>query len=390
MSPNYLELYRHVEDLPLIAQVTQSRAGSDLFHSLLDSHPEVLQQPGSFDYVAFWKAIPNSISTRLLGRYLTCAGETDKLQLAKFESSLNTSERWHQLGITRNQSFSVDIDKFEEHFQGFMEHALDEPLSRRLFLAYHCAYAVASGMNLSECKVIFFHLHTPEQLSEFCKLISVDSVILNRRHPASGVASQIDHDIRKLEQGERAAGTLAGTYFLKRESALSLGSHLTNLPLRCVWLENLHERPELEMRDIAAFLGISFLPLMMESTWGGLLWWGDAQSGQDLQGVSPARGMRLRTESFGIHTAGEIAIYERLCVQKKLGLPPELFTQNRRSWLAYFLVNLSPTTYEKRILQLELRSAIPFTALLKVCLKSFFFYLKRVSNESRVLMGFRS
>lgn len=381
----YPDLMSIAYKLPVFVQITQSRAGSDLLHSLLDSHPEVLQQPGSFDFPQFWKSRRNHENSLFSAWELVTAGEENKAQIAKFDSRLNVYEKWGNLGGEADRHFEVPVAEFVTH--------LDEILrlhprfdANYFFRAFHVAYGLASGTDFQKLRIIFFDLHSPEALADFKRLVPTAGIVHSRRHPAGSLSSQIGFDLNELKNKRRLPGSLSSTYLRKRQGAIRKLASLEADPVKEVWLEELHSHSQEVIADLANFLSITRTDSLFESTWMGLDWWGDSQSSGRLNGLNPQRTTFLLKNFLQHHSRLEVAVLEELVGRDALPARVRTLPPRAKVWLA--LLNLHPTRLERLILRNELKEANGFGALfrLKILALAVMFYFWRIAEESRKLL----
>ena len=96
--------------MKILALIAAGRSGIDLFQSLLDKHPQILQFPHHFHYESFWPKVknfrnPDQISNLFIQDNQKC-----------FDSRLNKIERHDQLGINKNEFYLVDKKEFVNNF----------------------------------------------------------------------------------------------------------------------------------------------------------------------------------------------------------------------------------------------------------------------------------
>lgn len=383
--PPYSELMGLICDVPVFVQITQSRAGSDLLHSLLDSHAEILQQPGSFNFPQFWNSRRYPENPLFSAWELVTAGEENKTQISKFDSRLNEYENWQNLGEGAASHFEVSVIEFVGHLHEILK-IRPHCSSDDFFRAFHIAYGLASGFDFSRTRIIFFDLHTPEALADFKGLVSVEGVVYCRRHPAGSISSQIGFDLNELEIGRRLPGSLSSTYLRKRQGATRQTGSSGNERTKKIWLEQLHSHAHAVMNDLADFLQISPSASLFESTWRGLCWWGDSQSGGSLRGLNPTRAARLLEKFLEHHSRLEVSALEELVGRDEL--PVALQTVGQRARGLIVISNLLPTRLEKKILRVELKAstAIGYVFKLRIIVASILFYFWRISEETRRLL----
>ena len=93
-----------------IILVAGGRAGSDLFHSLLDEHSQILQFPGIL------KINNNFLDLLNLKNYNEIPIRFIELYPHFFNSKLNKSERHDSLGKNRKKFYKIDTKMFIDNF----------------------------------------------------------------------------------------------------------------------------------------------------------------------------------------------------------------------------------------------------------------------------------
>jgi len=88
--------------MKIITLIAGGRAGTDLFQSLLDLHPEISQFPGAFYFDEFIKKIEDEKNLAVIAKSLV---ENYK---HFFDSRNNFWERHNMLGKNKNEFYLVD------------------------------------------------------------------------------------------------------------------------------------------------------------------------------------------------------------------------------------------------------------------------------------------
>jgi len=265
---DYAQLWQQVEGLPWCALVTTGRTGTDFFQSLLDSHPEAFVFNGQFYFHDFWAAskaanVDGPLSTNDIADELINANQK------KFRSHLDTVERKDKLGEGRNQSINIDTGEFRGHLLGLLKDRV--PTSRSFLIATYVAYALCLGQDPSTKILFFHHQHRIGRLRPFLNDFPESKIICMTRDPRALYVSGVENWRRNNSAADSPHFPL---YILWRavDEILPLKKY-TDGRLRVLKLEDLSD--EKTLLDICQWLGISFDPCMKESTWGGMRWWGD-------------------------------------------------------------------------------------------------------------------
>jgi hypothetical protein len=261
--------------MKILALTGIGRSGLDLFHSLLDSHPEVAQFPGCFFFDEFWLKIINQKNlSNIANKFI--------LDYKKFfDSRLNLPERHYMLGENKNSFYLVDEKKFRQHFIKLFENK--EINKKNVLYNLHFAYSLASEENLEKKKIIILNLHHIYRL-KILKEFDYE-VIYTIRDPIAALCSATKHRLKYNDGRDINPWSL---YFhierifngLRTVTKLGVKAHI-------VQLELLHRQNIKVMKEVAEKFNINYNQKSTSSTYHGKLWWGDKLSGKDLNGINP-------------------------------------------------------------------------------------------------------
>lgn len=302
------EKTKKLEELPVVFLICVGRTGAGFLHSLLDSHKEILMVPAELKFYQMWDR-------------LSCGKIDDAEEMVQIWSSQTKLRRLRE-GISygyeegKNTYTNCNFDRFRLSFKAGLQ---ERGLSRRdVFVALHQAYADSIGKDMNEVKLIVEFTGYPLRLesalqdfpaSRFLQVIrdyrgnyaSLKEQYLNTRGGlfdwnGRGVLEKIAfiHLLNLLIGG---TGKIAG--FKKKICA-------GNFYL--VRLEDLHTALEPTMKNLAAWLGVTFNSALLESTLGGKPWLGNSAFGEPVRGVSPGVLTRWK-QALG---ASEILLIEYL------------------------------------------------------------------------------
>jgi hypothetical protein len=269
-TEQYRRAMEHLQSVPAVGLVTTGRTGSDFLQSLLDSHPQVLMFNGNLQFYADYlpasqcarreTIVVDDLLEEFVGRFIH-----------RFKSQYDFAERKDQLGATRSEALDVDTAAFREHAARLME---GQPATaRNLLLAIYGGYALCFGRDLLATRIMFHHAHRFDELDLFLKDFPAASVIVTTRDPRANFVAGIEH------------GRSVFTYRDNEKHLYHYLNHILDDSAPCearrvrytaVRLEDLPK--ESTMRAIAEWIGIDYCPGMLESTWGGLRWYGDRVS----------------------------------------------------------------------------------------------------------------
>ena len=338
---DYNTFFKHVQNLKKVLLVGTGRSGTDFFQSLLDGHSEILQVTGIWVFHGWWqKAMRKENPSDLINEFIWSTSPGNNL--AKFKSYHNKIERWDQLGRDKNEFFEVDIDTFKDNMMCIL--ADRELNSKNFFLAVNLAYGLATGVDIKKTKIIFYHIHRIEHLKEFKKDFSDFEVICTIRDPRNALVSGMEHfkkyDVRLYNTGHLSR--LLNRLFEESEPILEYTKKIKILKLEdlCLFSEQV-------LNEFCMMYGLRFEDGMLESSYHGKKWWGDAVSGRYLNGFNKnIRNKKWKNVLFFYdNLLIEFILEDRL---RHYGYPIE----NRMSVflriLALFLVFL-PMKYELKI-----------------------------------------
>lgn len=290
------------------------RSGSDLLHSLIDGHPQVLQMPGHWDPYGFWDVLtPGVRADALVDAFI-------RTHATKFDSHLNPRERWDALGLDGTDTFTVDVALFRERAIARLGDGVLTPAT--MIEAITMAYGEARGQDVSQGRVILVHAHHFAQLDRYPEDFGTTRVLCTVRDPRNGLLSWV-RTLATHEPGELADTTTASqveramTNFLITVPGLR---HQRNVSF--VLLEDLHRNGERVMRDLSDQLGIDYESSLLESTVNGLAWGGDRSSGRTLHGLDPQAPALTAAYATGL-SAGDRLLVEALLARpmRDLGYP---------------------------------------------------------------------
>lgn len=366
------EFFTHVESLKKILLVAVGRSGSDFFQSLLDGHPQILQFTGIWYFHQWWEeAKCKENLADLINEFIwhSCA---DCNHIAKFKSYYNKEERWDQLGDNKNDFFEVDIDNFRNHMLSILSNK--ELNSKNFFLAINLAYGLATGIDIKKTKIIFYHIHHIEKIKEFKEDFPDFEVICTIREPRNTLVSVIEH-------WKKYNIKVYKSYFLYKvlnrifEESEPLLKYTKNF--RILKLEDLHLFPKKVLAEFCRNYGLEFKECMLESTYHGRKWWGDALSGKYLDGFNKnIKEKRWKDKLFFYDNfLIEFILEDRLRHhQYSLG------SKMSKIYLIFvlFLVFL-PMKYELEIFAYNFKNAATLRIKISVLCRSIFFYLLRIT-----------
>ena len=279
----YIEsVINHINKIPITVMVVDyTRCGSDFFHSLLDNHPEILQFTGYYIFHDFWENNQNKKLTDLINEFVNFENH-----YMKFDSSYNKVERWDNLGKHKNESFTVNIDKFKEI--AFEIQSRLDLNSKNFFLTFNAAYFIARGFYIFKTRILFYHLHRIDRLNEFKEDFRNFKLIIMTRDLRDGIDSYFESRLHNRFDPYTFIPPIL-TYSTIFREVQKYDKFAFNV------LQSLHKYPEAVLKNVCLYLNISYLPnILKNSTWHGKLWWGDQWSNKDMNGFNSNFGATPR------------------------------------------------------------------------------------------------
>lgn len=245
------------------------RSGSILLASYLDGHPDTVALPGftsegiyrffrQYEHLSIWEKL---------------------LAYPEFSGLIEP----------HNDDFAVSAGPIDAaHYYAavlglFESYGDAEPTwlaeRRRFFQFLHVAYAVAAGRrpeNPRPLMVYAQHSVSDERANQFIEDFPGGKFLHTVRDPISGIDSYFDYQSRMDARSHGDRLDLATRYL---DSAVITMIDLLSWDrihpgmssrTRAVRFEDLHLSPEFTMRRTAEWLGISYRPCLLESTWNGV------------------------------------------------------------------------------------------------------------------------
>ena len=290
-----VEAVKPVSNKKLVAYMGMSSAGSGLFHSQLDGHPEISIMPGVYMSGYFgrgvWRAITSSgyqgAAAKFANMYslLFDARSLHKPPPAHLSDSFGLcsgvgfAEGFVKLGESQDTPLQLDREVFLANLGEILarQEAIDQG---RFFEHVHHAYEATLGNDFDKKKVIVHHIHKLDQFSMSNLLNNVpDAKLLTIvRNPVQGCESL-------------ARNTVADKYLANDYVRYNLAVRGIIMTLRDVdslefssqdavgiRLEDVKGEPAITMRRLCRWLEIEPSPTLYESTIQGLKWWGEPSS----------------------------------------------------------------------------------------------------------------
>jgi hypothetical protein len=279
----------HVTQLPerVIAIMAYGRAGSGLWASLFDGHPNVLTFPDCLlmDFFRFWERVggraAGHANDAFLDHYSVAfdARRSNPEHISRFDYGqyLGLST----MGDRRDEHIEVDAALFTTALRARVD--FDRPCARRTFFqAVHIAYAEALGRVVRD-PVIVFSLHVDlgvdarRLLDDFPAAVFMQTL----RDPINGMGSWFRHFALTGALHPRLTLDALG---------MALGHGRATVPeQRARWfgvrLEDIHATPRETLERVCDWTGLHWHPALLHSTFNGKKWWNEKNT-QQISGFS--------------------------------------------------------------------------------------------------------
>ena len=172
--------------MKVVLLVAGVRAGSDLFHSLLDEHSQILQFPG---HLKVTRGFIDMINRK---NYHEIPVRFTKLFPHFFNSKLDKLERHDSLGKNRKKFYKVNTNVF---IKNFLRLVRKRKISRKFDIVkyLHYAYFLTRKKKIKNKKIIFIHTHDLNYTKDFVKIFKLKNIeiIHTIRNPISSINSPV-------------------------------------------------------------------------------------------------------------------------------------------------------------------------------------------------------
>jgi len=273
-----------------------SRAGTDLFQSLLDNHIQVSQLPGSFYVDEFLKKIKKtSKSDEIANQFIKDYEEY-------FDSRLNITERHDSLGLTKSEFYQVDKNEFKNQFVDLSKNTKLE--KRNIIINLHLAYSTASGEDIKKKKIIILQIHHFFRMNS---ILDLDfDIICSIRDP---IASHSSYVKNLATFNNKSIDPWQFYYHIERNLSHLIKLSKLNKNINVIKLERLHRNNVEVMKNFCKMFEISYHDSLTISTFHGKLWWGDKVSKNYLSGINKKFENKIEYNAF---YKSDIELFEHL------------------------------------------------------------------------------
>lgn len=289
MSITPRELNRLLKEINLVILSFIGRSGSMLFQSLMDSHPQVASFPMTFVGV-FEEIFGNGEIESFIGRHYWLFEKSEINYLHRTDLTVPAL-----LGENRDQYVVVDKEGLLSAYKMLVEVLGRKPESpREMLILTHLALYHSRGFDISEVKYILYHLHSllPHKYNGLLRKFPDARTVFMVRDHREGWAGW-KQTIAFRNNGRFFLSDLEN-YILstKREIERFQKFRAMTPSYKLVDLNELHLKGREVMEEVCDYLKIDFHHSMLESTFYGLKWWGNASDRKPISGLDMSRGIK--------------------------------------------------------------------------------------------------
>ncbi len=279
--------------MKVLVLVAGGRAGSDLFHSLLDEHSQILQFPGILEINR------NFLNLLNLKNYYEIPLRFIKLYPYFFNSKPRKyyDERHDSLGKNRKKFYRVNTNIFIKNFSKFIHKK--KVLTKFDIIKYlHYAYFLSRKKKVKNKKIIFIHTHTVNYTRNLIDTVKWKNIkiVHTIRNPISSINSAVKNYLR-YKNGK--------TFFPKDlyfqfDIVFNGISNLLKMKKKVfiVQLEKLHDNRKRVMVDFCRIFNLKFEKCLMNSTFFGFKWWGDKTSNKLIDDSKRKKDLKINKNLF--------------------------------------------------------------------------------------------
>lgn len=262
------------------------RSGVDFFQSLIDGHEQISQLPGLFYVDEFLNKInKDDDAEKIVNKFIN-----------KYENYFDSridyeTERHNLLGINKNEFYIIDKVKFKKSFKNLL--ASQEINNENILKSINLAYSEASGKDIKKIKLIIIQIHHIDRL-DIIKDLDFE-ILFTLRNPLSSLSSYISN-LAYFKKSTplpwpfyynctRAPINFEKVFKFKKKSFV-------------IKLEDLHLNNEITMKNFCKIFNLDYDNCMKISTFHKKLWWGDAVSKIDINGVNKKFEEKINKRNF--------------------------------------------------------------------------------------------
>lgn len=278
-------------DVNLIVIHSLGRAGSLLMQSLLDGHPQIVTLPSLQE---IYSGIAETVEDTDPGVDRFIAQNPHVFDSTRGYFGYVGERVSGRFGPRGDQDLRVSTDEFRTQMHKLVAARGGGSIGRReFFVLLHLAYAAAVGApGPLRKKYVLYHPHGAREYELLLRDFPEMYFVAMTRDPRQDWDSA--RRVAALRKGCQPSSLTGLDCFFNvlgySASACAAARMAVNVApghFRAVDLPSLHARNEEAMRDVSNWLGIEFDASMLQSTFNGLSWMGNAASRKFAAGLDP-------------------------------------------------------------------------------------------------------
>lgn len=247
-----------------------SRSGTIFIHSLLDNHPEVITVPATIDiaHLLVDKKLSVKEYYEIFEKYNPKFFDTSKFT----QKDKHNSKLW-SLGENKNEKIITNKSDFKNYFFQILKNKNINP--ENILKTIYLSYSLCHNKDISKGKIFLFHPHEKKITLRFDKFFKKTRYIIPVRNPIK-VYESIIRQVKTITKVRGENYYPSGQLI---ESALDIDDfYKNNLNMYFIKMEDFNKNLEEEVIKLSKYLDIKFKTSMLESTFGGLKYWGNDAS----------------------------------------------------------------------------------------------------------------
>ena len=273
-------------DIPvpeIVALTFGNGSGSKLFQSFLDNHCQIYMIP-AYPLMYFYphwdswkKEYKNSWNWETIIN-IFCEKHASVIDSRRIKGNNGLTT----LGDSGREHIQIDEIQFRLYLAHFLK---EQPINSRSFLlAVHYAYALCNKEDVFKKKVLVYHIHEYRYVIKYLiKDFPELKLLAMTRDSRPNIERRIQHsfwnvDRNKLNQTDSMIYKRRALYHCLAYGIFRGLSELEFVSVervRVIKHDELASNLELTMKSVSKFLGIDFMPSMLQITFGGKVWWCD-------------------------------------------------------------------------------------------------------------------
>ena len=291
--------------MQVLLLVAGGRAGSDLFHSLLDEHSQILQFPGMLEVNRDFLDLINlknyhEIPVRFIKLYplfFNSKPHLDKSKSTFTPSILEKVERHNSLGKNRKKFYKVNTNIF---IKNFLRLVRKRKILRKFDIVkyLHYAYFLTRKKKIKNKKIIFIHTHLLSYTKNFVKIFKLKNIeiIHTIRNPISAINSVVKNWLRY----QNGVNFFAKDLYFQFDKVFNGITNLLKVrkKILIVQLEKLHDNRKKVVMDFCRIFNLKYERCLMNSTYFGFKWWGDKTSNKLIDDSKKKKDLKINKNLF--------------------------------------------------------------------------------------------